>query len=163
MDAVCSARRVSRQLVHSDCVVRRCWDQLIRKRSVTRRLGSGYPLQTSGREDRHLVRNARVLPTASRHIQEQEVPSLGGPLSSRSIRRRLAKRHLGWRRSFPVLPLTPSHRRLSLEWCLPRGNWTAAEGYQVVFSDEFRFNLSIDDTCVRGWKPRDECLNPAFT
>ncbi|GFV07698.1 HTH_Tnp_Tc3_2 domain-containing protein [Trichonephila clavipes] len=88
-------RRVARQLGHSDCVVRRCWDQWIREMSFTRRLGSGRPRQNSRREDRHI----------------------GPPVSSRTIRRRLAEGHLGSRRSLRVLPLTPTHRRLSLKWC----------------------------------------------
>ncbi|GFV38746.1 transposable element Tcb1 transposase [Trichonephila clavipes] len=51
--------------------------------------------------------------------------------------------------------------RLHLEWCCARGNWTAAEWNQVVFSDESRFNLSSDDNRVRVWRPRGERLNPA--
>ncbi|GFX47565.1 transposable element Tcb2 transposase [Trichonephila clavipes] len=43
-----------------------------------------------------------------------------------------------------------------------RGNWTAAEWNQVVFSDESRFNFSSDDKHVRVWRPRGECLNPVF-
>ncbi|GFY08718.1 transposable element Tcb2 transposase [Trichonephila clavipes] len=65
MEAGWSARRVARQLSHSDCVVRRFWDQYIREMSFTRRPGSGRPRQTSRREDHHIVRNARVQPTAS--------------------------------------------------------------------------------------------------
>ncbi|GFU66727.1 transposable element Tcb2 transposase [Trichonephila clavipes] len=65
MEVGWSARRVTRQLGRSDCVVRRCWDQWIREMSFTRRQGSGRPQQTSRREDRHIVRNARVQPTAS--------------------------------------------------------------------------------------------------
>ncbi|GFV35776.1 uncharacterized protein TNCV_913661 [Trichonephila clavipes] len=59
------ARRVARQLGHSDCAVRRCWDQRIREIAFTRRPGSGHPRQTSRRETRHIVRNAHVQPTAS--------------------------------------------------------------------------------------------------
>ncbi|GFV91797.1 transposable element Tcb2 transposase [Trichonephila clavipes] len=106
-----SARRVARQLGRSDCV-------------------------TSRREDRHIVRNARVQPTASSAaIQAQIAPSLGAPVSSRTVRRRLAEEHLGSLRPLRVLPLTPTHRRLRLEWCHARGNWTAAEWNLVVFSD----------------------------
>ncbi|GFU66748.1 transposable element Tcb2 transposase [Trichonephila clavipes] len=65
MEVGWSARRVTRQLGRSDCVVRRCWDQWIREMSFTRRQGSGRPRQTSRREDHHIVRNARVQPTAS--------------------------------------------------------------------------------------------------
>ncbi|GFS53376.1 transposable element Tcb2 transposase [Trichonephila clavipes] len=53
-------------------------------------------------------------------------------------------------------PLPPPHQRLRLEWCRARGNWTAAEWNQVVFSDESRFNLSSYDNSVRVWKPRGE-------
>ncbi|GFW35988.1 transposable element Tcb2 transposase [Trichonephila clavipes] len=131
--------------------------------SFTRRPVSGRPRQTSRRKDRHIVRNARVQSTASlASIQAQVAPSLGTHVSSRIKRRRLVEGHLGSRRPLRVLPLTFTHRRLRLEWCRARGNWTAAEWNQVVFSDESRFNLSSDDNRVRVWRPRGERLNPAF-
>ncbi|GFW17871.1 transposable element Tcb2 transposase [Trichonephila clavipes] len=71
-------------------------------------------------------------------------------------------RRLESRRPLRVLSLMPTHRRLRLEWCRARGNWTAEEWNQVVFSDESRFNLSNDDNCVRVWRPRGERLNPAL-
>ncbi|GFW21164.1 transposable element Tcb2 transposase [Trichonephila clavipes] len=74
----------------------------------------------------------------------------------------LTERHLGSRRPLRVLFLTPTHRHLLLEWCRARGNWTATEWNQVVFSDKFRFNLSSDDNCVRVLRPRVKRLNPAF-
>ncbi|GFX49566.1 DUF4817 domain-containing protein [Trichonephila clavipes] len=49
-----------------------------------------------------------------------------------------------------------------MEWCHARGNWAAAEWNQVVFSKEFRFNLSSDANRVRLWRPRDERLNHVF-
>ncbi|GFU00707.1 transposable element Tcb2 transposase [Trichonephila clavipes] len=55
-----------RQLGRSDCAVRKCWDQWIREMSFTRRPGSGCPRQTSRREDRPIIRNARVQPIAHR-------------------------------------------------------------------------------------------------
>ncbi|GFW29791.1 transposable element Tcb2 transposase [Trichonephila clavipes] len=125
--------------------------------------GSGRPRQTSRWEDNRIVRNARVQPTASSvAIQAQVAPSLGAPVSSRTIRRCLAEGHLGSRRPLRVLPLTPIHRRLRLEWCRTRENLTAAEWNQVVYSDEPRFNLSSDDNRVRVWRTRGERLNPAF-
>ncbi|GFX15289.1 transposable element Tcb2 transposase [Trichonephila clavipes] len=118
MEAGWSARRVTRQLVRSDCVVRTCWDQLIREMTFTRIPGSGRPQQTSHRENRHIVINARVQPTASlTAIQAQVAPSLGAHVSFRTIRRRLSEGHLGSRRPLRVLPLTPTHRRVRLEWC----------------------------------------------
>ncbi|GFU58181.1 transposable element Tcb2 transposase [Trichonephila clavipes] len=83
MEAGWSARRVTRQLGRSDCVVRRCWDQWIRKMSFTRRLDSGRPRRINRREDRHIIRNARVQPTASSAaIQAQVAPSREAPVSS---------------------------------------------------------------------------------
>ncbi|GFU63304.1 transposable element Tcb2 transposase [Trichonephila clavipes] len=121
--------------------------------SFTRRPGSGRPRQTSRREDLHIVKNAHVQPTASSGVIHSHVaPSLGAPVSSRTMRRRPLR----------VLPVTPTHQRLRLEWCHTRGNWTAAEWNQVVVSDESKFNLSSDDNRVRVWRPRGERLNPAF-
>ncbi|GFW25214.1 transposable element Tcb2 transposase [Trichonephila clavipes] len=75
---------------------------------------------------------------------------------------RLAERHLESRCPLCVLPLTPTHRRIRLEWRCARGNCTAAEGNQVVLSDESRLNLSRDDKRVCVWRPHGERLNPAF-
>ncbi|GFW78217.1 uncharacterized protein TNCV_136861 [Trichonephila clavipes] len=92
MEAVWSARLKSRQLGHSDCVVRRCWNRWIREMSFTQRPGSGRPRQTSIREDRDIVRNACVQPTASSvAVKAKVAPSLGTAVSSRTIRRRLAE------------------------------------------------------------------------
>ncbi|GFV28787.1 transposable element Tcb1 transposase [Trichonephila clavipes] len=102
-------------------------------------------------------------PTASSAaIQAQVAPSLGVPVSSRTIRRCLAEGHFGSRCPLRVLPLTPTHRRLRLEWCHARGNWTPVEWNQVVFSEESRFNLSSDNNRVLEWRHRDEHLNTAF-
>ncbi|PRD26293.1 UNVERIFIED_CONTAM: tc1a [Trichonephila clavipes] len=116
----------------------------------------GRPQQTSRREAHHIVRNASVQPTASLAIiQARVAPSLEAPVSSRTIRRRLAEGHLGSQRPLRVQPLTPTHRCLRLEWCHARGSWTvcAAEWNQIVFSDKSRFNLSRDDNRVRVWRP----------
>ncbi|GFW29777.1 transposable element Tcb2 transposase [Trichonephila clavipes] len=100
---------------------------------------------TSRWEDHRIVRNASVQPTASSAaIQAQVAPPLGGSVSSRTIQRRLDEGHLGSRHPLRVLPLTPTHRRLCLEWCRARGNWPTAEWNQVDFSDESRFNPSSD-------------------
>ncbi|GFV52040.1 putative RNA-directed DNA polymerase from transposon BS [Trichonephila clavipes] len=61
------------------------WDQWIREVSFARWPGSRRPRQTSRREDRHIIRNARIKLTASSaYYQAQAAPSLGAPVSSRS-------------------------------------------------------------------------------
>ncbi|GFX61515.1 transposable element Tcb2 transposase [Trichonephila clavipes] len=140
MEAGWSAKQVAHQLGRTVCFVRKCWNQWIREMSFRRRPGSRRSRQTSRREDGQIVRNTRVQPTASfAAIQEQFESSLGAPVSSRTIRRHLAKGYLVSRCPLRVLPLTPTHQRLCLEWCCARENWTAAEFNQVVFSDEYIF------------------------
>ncbi|GFY04164.1 transposable element Tcb2 transposase [Trichonephila clavipes] len=79
-------------------------------------------MKTSRRKDHDIVRNAQVQPTASSAtIHAQIAPSLGAPVSSRTIRRRLAKGHLGSWHPLLVLSLTPTHRRLRFECCCARG------------------------------------------
>ncbi|GFV16417.1 transposable element Tcb2 transposase [Trichonephila clavipes] len=78
--------------------------------SFTRRPGSGRPRQTSRREERHIVRNAHVEPTASSAaIQTQVAPSSVATVSSRTIRRRLVEGYLGSRCPLCALPLMPTH------------------------------------------------------
>ncbi|GFS98714.1 transposable element Tcb2 transposase [Trichonephila clavipes] len=76
----------------------------------TRRPGLGCFRQTSRREHRHIVRNARLQPTASSAATQAPVaPSLGAPVSSRTIKRHLAEGQFGSRCPLRVLPLTPTY------------------------------------------------------
>ncbi|GFW80551.1 HTH_Tnp_Tc3_2 domain-containing protein [Trichonephila clavipes] len=89
------------------------------------------------------------VPTASSAaFQAQVALSLGVPESSRTIRRRLAEGHLGLRRTLRVLSLMPTHRRLRLEWCRARGNWTAVEWSQIAFNDHNPDSISAMMTIV---------------
>ncbi|PRD22367.1 UNVERIFIED_CONTAM: hypothetical protein NCL1_49277 [Trichonephila clavipes] len=73
--------------------------------AFTRRPCSGRPRQTRHQEDRQIIKNAHVESTASSAaIQAQVTSSLGPPVASRTIRRRLAERKLGSRRPLRVLP-----------------------------------------------------------
>ncbi|GFU80305.1 transposable element Tcb1 transposase [Trichonephila clavipes] len=73
----------------------------------------------------------------------------------------MAEGHLGSRQPLHVLLLMPTYRSLRLEWCHARGNSTAAEWNQVIFSEESRFNLISDENRMREWRPRRERLNSA--
>ncbi|GFU78288.1 transposable element Tcb2 transposase [Trichonephila clavipes] len=136
MEAGWSTRRVARQLGRcSDCVVKVLGPVDPRDVIYTKtRFRTSSTDQSSRRPLHYIVRNEIVQPTASStSIQAQAAPSVGAPVSSRTIRR-----------------------------CLAKGNWTAAEWNQVVLSDESRFNFSSDDNRVRVWRPRGERLNLAF-
>lgn len=158
-----SHRRIARHLGRSDQTVRRCWDQWVSEGTHTRRPGSGRPRQTTSRQDRLILRQARILPTSSvSTIQRQVAPSLQVPVSASTISRRLAEGHLVSRRPLRVLPLTPTHCRVRLQWCRSRRNWTATEWNRVVFSDESKYSMASDDGRVRVWRLPGQRLNPAF-
>ncbi|GFS76289.1 transposable element Tcb2 transposase [Trichonephila clavipes] len=129
--------------------------------SFTRRSGSGRPHQTSRREDRPIVRNASVQPTASSAAIQALVPlSLWAPVSSRTIRRRLTEGHLGSRRPLRVL----SHPSMPPFGVVPCTRKLDCSGMELgcLFINESRFNLSSDDNRGRVWRPRGERLNPVF-
>ncbi|GFW27485.1 transposable element Tcb2 transposase [Trichonephila clavipes] len=137
-----------------DCALRIAGTGRLTSFSVECKTGVG----TSESVRSHLHEN-QVQDALNRPVDEKTATS---PVSSRTIRRRLAEGHLGSRRPLCGLPLTPTHRRLRLQWWRARGNCTVAEWNQVVFSNESRFNLSSDDNRVRLWRPSDERLNPVF-
>ncbi|GFY26737.1 transposable element Tcb2 transposase [Trichonephila clavipes] len=75
----------------------------------------------SSRKPLHRKKYTRVQPTASSAvIQAQVAPSLGTPVSSRTIRKHLAEGHFGSRLPLRELPLTPTNRQLLMEWCHER-------------------------------------------
>ncbi|GFX45715.1 transposable element Tcb1 transposase [Trichonephila clavipes] len=113
--------------------------------------------------ENHQHDGSLVATASSAVIRAQVTPSLGAFVSSRTIRSRLDEGRLGSRCPLHVLPLTPTHQFLRLEWCRARGNWIEAEGKQVVFCEESIFKLSSDDNRVRAWRPPGECLNPVFS
>ncbi|GFT16418.1 transposable element Tcb2 transposase [Trichonephila clavipes] len=156
-------RRVALQVDRSDLTVRTCWDHGTKETSFTRRPGSERPRQTNRREDHHIIRHARFEPPASlAAVLTQAAPSLRVPVSSRTIAWHLTKGNMVSRRPLRRLPMTPTHRRIHLEWCRAPRDWIATEWNQVVFSDESRFNLSKDDNRVRVWRPCGKRLNPVF-
>ncbi|GFW34002.1 transposable element Tcb2 transposase [Trichonephila clavipes] len=50
---------------------------------------------------------------------------------------------------FRALHLTPEHRQLRLQWCQDRSMWNVTDRQNVVFSDESRFVLGMNDNRVR--------------
>ncbi|GFV64157.1 transposable element Tc1 transposase [Trichonephila clavipes] len=62
-----------------------------------------------------------------------------------TIHRRLMERNLRSYQLLRNLPLTPTHCRHRLQWCLARSGWNHADWGRIVLSDEFRFQLCPDD------------------
>ncbi|GFT95336.1 transposable element Tcb1 transposase [Trichonephila clavipes] len=102
-------------------------------------------VRTSGSEKCHLHED-KAQDALDRPVVKKTTTSV--PVSSRTMRRRLAEEHLGSRSSLCVLPLMPTHRHLHLEWCRARGKWTAAEQNKFVFSNANPDSISAVMTIV---------------
>ncbi|GFT43544.1 HTH_Tnp_Tc3_2 domain-containing protein [Trichonephila clavipes] len=66
------------------------------------------------------------------------------------------------RRPLRRLPLTPHHRQCRLDFCRPRATWSVTDWRRVIFSDESRFSLSVDDHRTRVWRRTGQRSDPAF-
>ncbi|GFU91579.1 transposable element Tcb1 transposase [Trichonephila clavipes] len=144
-----STRCVAGQVDHSECAFRNCWEQWTREGTHVRKTGSGANRKTTRREDRRIVRQALVDPTATRSTIRADI---GVAIVPQTTSRHLAEANLKSKRPFCALPLTPEHRQLRLQWCQARSMWNITDWQKVMFSDESRFVLETDDNCVQMWR-----------
>ncbi|GFW84631.1 hypothetical protein TNCV_2596761 [Trichonephila clavipes] len=61
------------------------------------------------------------------------------------------------------LPLTPTHFRTRLRWCLARSSLTHAEWGRIVFKGESRIKLCPDDHRICVCRHRRQRADPAST
>ncbi|PRD31782.1 UNVERIFIED_CONTAM: hypothetical protein NCL1_22525 [Trichonephila clavipes] len=76
---------------------------------------------------------------SSRQLAARWFTTAGVLMSASSIRRRLLHRGFQVRESFYRISITANHRWLRLQWVHEHIVWQA-DGHQVIFSDESRFN-----------------------
>ncbi|KFM57547.1 Transposable element Tcb2 transposase, partial [Stegodyphus mimosarum] len=158
-----SLRQIAADTHMDTSTVHRLWRTWLQQGNVERRRGAGAARVTSARVDRRIrqqvVAVSQVTCTAIlQHVQD----TLDVPVSTRTISLRLVERGLHSRRPLRRLPLTPQHRRQSLEWCRTKAMWMT-EWRNVVFSDELRFCLSSDSRRIRVCRRREDRSNPAVT
>ncbi|GFW94565.1 transposable element Tc1 transposase [Trichonephila clavipes] len=151
-----STHRVAGQVDRLEYAVRNCWEQWTREGTHARKTGFGATRKTTRREDRRIVRQALVDPTATRSTIRADV---GVSIVPQTISRHLAEANLKSKRPFRALPLTPEHRQLRLQWCQARSMWNVTDWQKVLFSDESRFVLGTDDNRLRVWRRSGERYN----
>ncbi|GFV32181.1 transposable element Tc1 transposase [Trichonephila clavipes] len=153
-----STRHVAVQVDRSECAVRNCWEQWTREGTHARKTGSGATRKTTRTEYRRIMRQALVDPTVTCSTMRADV---GVVIVPQTISRHLAEANLKSKRPFRVLLLTPEHRQLRLQGCQARSMWNVTDWQTVVFSDESRFVLGIDDNRVRVWRrPGEQYYSP---
>lgn len=59
-------------------------------------------------------------------------------------------------------PLTLLHRQCHLDRCWYQISWTVFDLGSILLSDESRFSLHADDTCIRAERKRDNWYNNLF-
>ncbi|GFS92462.1 transposable element Tcb2 transposase [Trichonephila clavipes] len=155
-----STRRVAGQVDRSECAVRNCLEQWTREGTNARKTGSGATRKTTRREDRRIVRQALVDPTATRSTIRVDV---GVAIVPQTISTYLAEANLKSKRPFRAFPLTPEHRQLRLQWCQARSMWNVTDWQNVVFSDESLFVLGTEDNRIRVRRRPGERYNPPPT
>ena len=113
-------------------------------------------------DHRHLVHIAVMDRTASSTVLSQRrSPEKSLDLSASTVRRHLFRAELVARMPLHQLPLhqlslSRDHQRLRLQWTCECRHWHA-EWQNVVFSDEYRFNMSYNDDYIRIRHYTGEC------
>ena len=151
-----SFSHVARKLGVSRQIVARWWTQFLQSETVVKRTSSGRPPKTSRRSNRLLVRIA----TGNRLASSTSLLRLWNERVSRwTVRRRLNE--AGFRQfRCPIKPLlSEANREARYRWAQNHVFWTEERFRKVVWTDESRFRLFVNDGRVRLWRHRGETLD----
>ena len=145
----CVARklRVSRQIVS------RWWKRFIQSGAVMKSTSSGRPPKTSGRSNRLLVRIAKRnrlgSSTSLLHLWNERVRVW-------TVRRRLRRAGLSQFRC-PIKPfLSAANKEARYCWAQNHNLWTEERFRRVVWTDESRFRLFVNDGRLKIWRQRGQ-------
>lgn len=148
LEAGFSQREVARRLCRNHKTVAYWWNRWQETGSIERKEGRGRHSLHTERMDRTICHSIRQSRFKSYRLQRQQNLALQR-LSLRSLQRRAMQ--LGFRAFRPIIriPLTPLNRSNRLIWCNERLHWSNENWQKVVFSDESRFCLDMQDGRVR--------------
>ncbi|GFS91936.1 transposable element Tcb2 transposase [Trichonephila clavipes] len=116
----------------------------------------------SDQEDHEERRSKNLLQALVDHTVTRSTirADVGAEIVPQTISRHLEEANLKSKRHFHVLPLTPEHRQMRLQWCQARSMWNVIDWQKDVFSDESWFVLGTDDNRVRVWRHPCDQYNP---
>ena len=117
---------------------------------------SGRPPAINDQEGHELERIVdKNRHSSLKEITEKFTLSTGLQVCPRTVRKYLHKKQIHSRVSARKPFINENQRKVRLEWCDQRRNWTD-EWSQVIWSDEFRFTLFKSDGRTRVWRRPDE-------
>ena len=122
----------------------------------------GRPRVTSGREDRHIVReHTRDRFRSASTTARNTVGTHGRTVSHQTIARRLREANIRCRRPYRGAILTPHHRQIRLGWARNHINWRLRDWSRVLFTGESLFCVYALDSRRRIYRRPGERLNDA--
>ncbi|GFV50215.1 HTH_Tnp_Tc3_2 domain-containing protein [Trichonephila clavipes] len=123
---------------HYEQLSKRCWQEWVDKGIFQRHNDCGRPRATADRKDRLIIRSAVTAPDSSLSTIRSATRTR---VSTITTHRRQIEQNLHSYRPLRPLPLTPTHCRDKLQWCLAVSDWNHADWERIVFSDESRFRV----------------------
>ncbi|GFS75737.1 transposable element Tcb2 transposase [Trichonephila clavipes] len=122
-------------------------------RVVGRRPGQGRRRATTSNEDRYLVLTARRHRNMNATLLQQHLRSATGTtVSTQTVRNQLHGVGLYAHRSMVCVRLTSRHRRDRREWATEHMNRRRNEWSNLLFSDESRFSVHLDNRRIFIWR-----------
>ena len=124
---------------------------------VSDRQRPGRQKVTSGRQGRNIVlahlwdRFRTSVKTA-----QETVGVNNQRISASTVRRRLRERDLGSHKAYRGNVLTPVRRRNRYDWCRQHLRWTQHQWQGVMFTDESRFCIDMNDGRAKLWRRQGE-------
>ena len=94
-------------------------------------------------------------------MKHQLRTATGVNISDQTVRKRLRARNLKSRRPAVRTTLTHRHRRARRGWCHQHIQWTRQQWSRVLFSDERRFSLHVNDGRMRVYRRQGERFSDA--
>ncbi|GFW92200.1 transposable element Tcb1 transposase [Trichonephila clavipes] len=142
-------------------VVGRIWNRFLDSGSAGQRPGQGRRQETTPNEDRYLVLTARRHRNMNAtHLQQLLRSATGTTVSTQTVQNRL--HGVGLYAHRPMVCVRLRHRRERMEWATEHVNWRRNGWSNVLFSDESRFSVHLDNRRIFIWRDHGSRNNPAF-
>jgi transposase len=161
-----SEREIEETIGHPKSTVHDTIERYRENGTVTSASRSGRPQILSDRDKRHLERIVRSnRQQTTRQIRNNFVESSGTAVSFETVRRALWEAGYGSRVAARKPFISPKNQRDRVRWCRERKMWDEEDWKTVIWSDESRFTLFMNDRRVRVWRlPKErydvECIVP---
>ena len=144
---------ISRHLGVGSTSVKRWYSSFLHTGTVSKRKSTGRPLRTTARSNRLLRRIVNLNRFSNSSLIRRMWDE---PVSLWTVRRRI--HNFGFKRyRCPIKPfLSDVKREARFRWAQNHSFWPVERFHRVVWSDESRFRLFVNDGRIKVWRQRGE-------